>query len=85
MAILNGYINLSKIDKNLITENRHGDKIIWVDLYTYDQADQFGNTACVATYDGRTKQKNYIANFRPKELKKSSGFTDEQGTEDLGF
>jgi len=85
MAILHGYINLSKIDKNLITTNKSGDKIIWVDVYTYDTPDQFGNTACLAQYDPRTRQKTYLANFRKKELHQENGSQGDEPSNDLGF
>lgn len=83
MAILHGYINLSKIDKNLITTNKSGDKILWVDLYTYDNPDQFGNTACLASYDARTRKKAYLANFKPKDLNNQNA--EAQKGDDLGF
>lgn len=86
MAILHGYINLSKIDKNLISTNKNGDKILWVDLYTYDTPDNYGNTACLATYEPRTRQKTYLANFRPKELNKASSEAGGgDSSKDLGF
>ena len=85
MAILHGYINLGKIDKSLITTNSRGDKILWVDIYTYDKADQYGNTACLATYDSRTKTKAYLANFRPKELKQAADAPLYPDNNDLGF
>ena len=84
MAILHGYINLSRIDKNLITTNKNDEKILWVDLYTYDSPDQYGNTACLATYDARTKRKAYLANFRPKDLN-SAPASPTQQNDDLGF
>ena len=85
MAILHGYINLSKIDKNLISENKNGDKILWVDVYTYDAPDNYGNTACLATYDPRTRTKTYLANFRPKEVAKKEANEGGGSDNDLGF
>ena len=84
MAILHGYINLSRIDKNLITTNKNGEKILWADLYTYDNPDQYGNTACLATYDARTKKKAYLANFKPKDLNSGASPATQQN-DDLGF
>lgn len=84
MAILHGYINLSKIDKGLITVNKNGEKIIWVDLYTYDTPDKYGNIACLNTYDPNTRTKTYLANFKPKELKKE-GPQVSTSPVDIGF
>lgn len=84
MAILHGYLNLSKIDKSLISTNNKGEKILWVDIYTYDNPDQFGNNACVVTYDARNRKKEYLGNFRPKELHKSED-AGQPGNDDLGF
>lgn len=87
MAILHGYINLSKIDKNLISENKNGEKILWVDVYTYDTPDQYGNTACLVSYDPRAKKKTYLANFRTKELHANTTTGESNNTEsqDLPF
>lgn len=89
MAILNGYINLSKIDKELIQTNAKGEKILWLDLYTYDSPDQYGNMACLRTYNSRTREKAYIANFRKKDIQghggAQGGTASHQDDNDLGF
>ena len=85
MAILHGCINLSKIDKALITTNKNGEKVLWVDLYTYDKPDQYGNIACLATYDLKSHHREYLANFKPKELKKNEPSSPSSDDEELGF
>lgn len=88
MAILHGFINLSKIDKDLIQTNTKGEKILWLDLYTYDSPDQYGNMACLRTYNAKTREKAYIANFRKKDIQSHGGVqgqTAHQDDNDLGF
>ena len=66
---LHGRINLSRIDKDLITANQKGEKFIWVDiLEKRDGADQYGNTHTMTLYNKDTRQKIYLGDFKPVEF-----------------
>lgn len=66
---LHGLINLSKIDKDLIITNARGEKCIWVDiLENLNGADQYGNTHSLSQYNGQTRTKTYLGNFKPQEF-----------------
>lgn len=66
---LHGRINLSKIDKNLITTNSKGEKCIWVDiLEKKDGPDAYGNTHTLTLYNKDLKAKIFLGDFRPVEF-----------------
>ena len=66
---LHGMLNLSKIDKILITKNQRGESIIWVDiLENRNGADQYGNTHTVTLYNKDTRETIYLGNFKPQEF-----------------
>jgi hypothetical protein len=66
---LHGRINLSKIDKNLITTNSKGEKCIWVDiLEKKDGPDDYGNTHTLTLYNKDLKAKIFLGDFRPVEF-----------------
>jgi hypothetical protein len=66
---LNGMLNLSKIPKELITTNKNGDKVIYVDIVpNKDGADQYGNTHSIQLYDKATKKVTYLGNVKPFEF-----------------
>ena len=87
---LEGSINLSRIPKNLIRENKKGDKVIYVKIlpnYT-GSPDQYGNVAALTLYDAENKKAIYLGNFKPwepeeKKEEKKNDKTDEGG--DLPF
>ena len=63
---LHGLINLSKIDKNLITKNQRGESVIWVDVIeNRNGADQYGNTHALTIY-GRETGTIYLGNLKPQ-------------------
>lgn len=66
--IYSGIINLSKIPKELIKENRAGDKIIYVDFAERKSASLYGDTHYLKLYDPATRTSHYIGDFRPREL-----------------
>lgn len=79
-------LNLSKIDKSLITTNTKGDKVLWVDVVpNYGGEDQYGNTHSIQLYNKVTRSTIYLGNLRPQEFG-SAGATESEGTtEDLPF
>lgn len=79
-------LNLSKIDKSLITTNTKGDKVLWVDVVpNYGGEDQYGNTHSIQLYNKDTRSTIYLGNLRPQEFG-SAGATESEGTtEDLPF
>ena len=84
MAILHGMLNLSKINKNQIVTNKHGDKCIWVDLVDiYNGPDQYGNTHYISMWDPEARQKIYLANLKPKEIKERE--QPKEDAEDMLF
>lgn len=66
--LFSGIINLSRIPKELIRENRAGDKIIYVDFAERKTPSQYGDTHYLKLYDAVNRQSNYIGDFRPREL-----------------
>lgn len=66
--LFSGIINLSKIPKELIRENRAGDKIIYVDFAERKTPSQYGDTHYLKIYDAANRQSHYIGDFRPREL-----------------
>lgn len=65
---LRGMLNLSKIDKNLITTNSRGEKVIWVDIIEKREPDQYGSTHYIALYNKETREKIYLGDFKPQEF-----------------
>ena len=61
-------LNLSKIDKNLITTNSKGEKVIWVDIIEKREPDQYGSTHYIALYNKETREKIYLGDFKPQEF-----------------
>lgn len=66
--LFSGIINLSRIPKELIRENRAGDKIIYVDFAERKTPSQYGDTHYLKLYDAANRQSHYIGDFRPREL-----------------
>lgn len=66
---LRGMLNLSRIPKELIVENKNAEKVVWVDiLENLNGADQYGNTHSVSVYDKAQKKAVYLGNLRPQEF-----------------
>lgn len=66
---LNGMLNLSKIDKGLITTNKNGDRVIYIDIVpNKDGADQYGNTHSIQLYNKEEKKVIYLGNLKPYEF-----------------
>jgi hypothetical protein len=63
-----GIINLSKIPKELIRENRAGEKIIYVDFAERRTPSAYGDTHYIKLYDAANRQTHYIGDFRPREI-----------------
>lgn len=63
-----GRINLSKIDKRLITEDKHGNKVLWVDVIPRRTVGTYGETHTITTYDKEKKETIYLADLQPKEF-----------------
>lgn len=67
---LTGMLNLSRIPKGLITKNRKGESVIWVDVVETESPDKYGNTHVVTMYNknGGEHKTIYLANLREKEF-----------------
>ena len=65
---LHGRLNLSRIDKNLITTDKNGCKCIWVDILEKKEPDQYGNTHTVTLYNKDTRETIYLGGFKPQEF-----------------
>ena len=74
---LHGRLNLSRIDKNLITTDKNGRKCIWVDILEKKEPDQYGNTHTVTLYNKDTRETIYLGDFKPQEFG-SSGQAPQQ-------
>lgn len=67
-----GIINLSRIPKDLIRENRNGDKIVYADFAERRTPSQYGDTHYLKLYDSTNRQQIYIGDFRPSNFSKSA-------------
>ncbi len=66
---LHGMLNLSKIDKSLITTNSKGEKVIWVDMVPRKNGpDQYGSTHSLQQYNKDTRQIIYLGDFKPQQF-----------------
>lgn len=69
---LNGQLNLTKIPKGLIVENKKGEKVIYVDIVpNKNGADQYGNTHSIQLYDKNSRQVIYLGNLKEQEFGKA--------------
>lgn len=67
---LHGMLNLSKIPRELITTNRNGDKVIWIDVLENLRPSQFGDTHSVSIYDRNAGQAVFVGNLTEQEFGK---------------
>ena len=65
---LHGRLNLSRINKELITTNQKGEKCIWVDILEKKTPDEYGNTHTVTLYNKATRETIYLGDFKPQEF-----------------
>lgn len=66
---LHGMLNLTKIPKRLITENKNGEKVLWVDIVpNRGGADQYGNTHSIQIYDKEAGKAVYLGNLKDVEF-----------------
>ena len=73
---LNGMLVLSRIPKELIGQNKKGDKVIYVDIVpNRNGADDYGNTHTITLYNKNTKQTIYLGNLKEVEFGKSGAAT----------
>ena len=89
---LHGLLNLSKIDKSMITTNAKGEKVLWVDMVPRKGgADQYGNTHSLQQYNKETRQVIYLGDFKPQEFGTAAAPqgaptpAPDAGSEDLPF
>ena len=65
---LHGLLNLSRIDKSLITKNQRGESVIWVDVIeNRNGADQYGNTHALTIFS-KESGTIYLGNLKPQEF-----------------
>lgn len=67
-----GIINLSRIPKELIKENRNGEKIVYADFSERRTPSQYGDTHYLKLYDSVNRQQIYIGDFRPSNFTKTA-------------
>lgn len=66
---LRGPLNLSKIDKSLITTNSKGEKVVWVDiLENINGADKYGCTHTIQLWDPAKRERIFLANLKPQQF-----------------
>lgn len=88
---LHGYINLSRIPEGLITTNRAGDRVIWVDVIERRSAGRYGETHSITCYDSRSRETTYLADLTPQAFGGggrdggNGGGTRPQHEDDLPF
>lgn len=62
-------LNLTKIPKRLITENKNGEKVLWIDIVpNRGGADQYGNTHSIQIYDKEAGKAVYLGNLKTVEF-----------------
>lgn len=70
---LTGIINLSKIPKTKIKENKNGEKILYIDIVeNKNGADKFGNTHSIQVWD-KDMGTIYLGNLKEAEFGKKDG------------
>lgn len=66
---LTGMVNLTKLPKELIFENKRGEKCIFVDVVAnLNGPDQYGFTHAVTVYDKNAKKAIYLGNLKEQEF-----------------
>lgn len=85
---LHGMLNLSKIDKSLITTNQRGEKVLWVDIVPNKRGeDQYGNTHSIQVYNRDTREVLYLGNLKPQDFggQGAPAKQEENNGDDLPF
>lgn len=77
-----GIINLSRIPKELIKENRNGEKIVYADFSERRTPSQYGDTHYLKLYDSVNRQQIYIGDFRPSNFTKTAPAPEAPPVED---
>ena len=66
---LHGMLNLSRIPKELISQNKNGEKVIWIDVVpNKNGVDQYGNSHAVTLYNKEERKNIYLANLKTQEF-----------------
>lgn len=73
MIKLHGPLNLSKIPHELITTNKAGDKVIWIDVVEKKVKGNYGDTHTITAYDKENRKTHYLADLTPQEFGVSAG------------
>lgn len=81
--LYSGIINLSKIPKHLIRENRKGEKIIYVDFAERRTPSQYGDTHYIKLYDASNAGSYYIGDFREREFGAKADTPDTDDSLDI--
>ena len=66
--LLHGALNLSAIPKELITTNKQGQKVVWIDVVERRTPGQYGETHSITLYNKNTGTKIYLADLKPQEF-----------------
>ena len=73
---LAGWLNWSKIPKELIGQTKKKEKCFYIDIVpNRNGADNYGNTHAITLYDKNTKQTIYLGNLKEVEFGKSGAAT----------
>jgi len=79
---LSGFLNLSKIPKDLIVKNKKGDSGIWVDVVERKEKGKYGDTHTLTTYDKENKKAVYLSDLKPKDFGQSGSTQEDLPADD---
>ena len=79
---LSGFLNLSKIPKDLIVKNKKGDSGIWVDVVERKEKGKYGDTHTLTTYDKENKKTVYLSDLKPKDFGQSGSTQEDLPADD---
>lgn len=66
---LTGMVNLTRLPKDLIFENKRGEKCIFVDVVkNLNGPDQYGNTHALTVYDKNARKAIYLGNLKEQDF-----------------
>lgn len=73
---LHGSINFSKIPRDMLTQNKNGEAVLWCDIFEKQSPDKYGNTHYIKVYNKQTRQTIYLGDFRIQEFRSQPGSGD---------
>ena len=79
---LSGFLNLSKIPKDLIIKNKKGESGIWIDVMARKETGKYGDTHTLTTYDKENRKTVYLSDLKPKDFGQSGSTQEDLPADD---